>query len=229
MQSPINFFNIAFSVDNVIFGFDGEALKVLLIKRNEDPYLDYWALPGDLVRPDEDLRDAPKRILEQLTGLDNVFLEQFKTFGKVKRHPLGRVITVGYYSLISIDKVSPKAGNFAEEVEWINVADVKDLAFDHNEIMDHSLETLRTNLKLRPLGFELLPDTFTLSQLQTLYEVVLGKELDKRNFRKKIQSMKLIEDAQQYQQNVSHRPAKLYRFDEQRYLELKAEGFVFEI
>lgn len=224
-----NFFQTAFSVDNLIFGFDGEDIKILLIKRAEEPFANYWALPGALVNPDEDLRDAPIRVLKELTGLENVFLEQVKTFGKVNRHPKGRVITVAYYSLINIDKVEPRAQSFAEEVRWHKLKEVESLAFDHNEILDFCLDVLRRNVKLRPIGFELLPDSFTLSELQNLYEAVLDKPLDKRNFRKKILSMKLLQDAKKYQENVAHRPAKLYRFDPDRYLKLKSEGFNFEI
>lgn len=223
------FFKTAFSVDNVIFGFDGEQLKILLIRRADEPFANFWALPGALVNEDEDLRDAPIRVLEELTGLQNVFLEQAKTFGKVNRHPSGRVITIAYYSLIDITKQKLHAASFAEKVEWINLKDVRSLAFDHNEILDFTLDLLRKNVKLRPIGFELLPDSFTLSELQNLYECILDKQLDKRNFRKKILSMKLLLDAKEYQQGVAHRPAKLYKFDIDRYLELKAEGFNFEI
>ncbi len=224
-----NEFRTAFSVDNVIFGFDDADLKILLIRRAEEPFANHWALPGALVNQDEDLRDAPIRVLKELTGLDNVFLEQVKTFGKVNRHPSGRVITIAYYSLINIHKVAPQAMSFADEVSWIKIKDVDSLAFDHKEILDFSLVKLRRNVKLRPIGFELLPDTFTLSQLQSLYEAVLDKELDKRNFRKKILSMKLLLDVKQYQQGVAHRPAKLFSFNPERYLTLKAEGFNFEI
>jgi 8-oxo-dGTP diphosphatase len=222
-------FTTAFSVDNVIFGFDDADLKILLIKRAEEPFANHWALPGALVYHDENLRDAPMRVLKELTGLNNVFLEQVKTFGKVNRHPSGRVITIAYYSLINIHKVAPQAMSFAEEVSWIKIKDVDTLAFDHKEILEYSLDKLRRDVKLRPIGFELLPDTFTLSQLQSLYEAVLDKELDKRNFRKKIISMKLLLDVKEYQQGVAHRPAKLFSFDPERYLTLKSEGFNFEI
>ena len=176
----------AFSVDNVIFGFDEGELKVLLIKRKEEPFKNHWALPGALVNPDEDLRDAPKRTLKELTGLDNVFLEQVFTFGKVNRHPKGRVITVAYFSLININNAELVASSFAEEVFWHPISKINSLAFDHLEIMKKCFDRLKRNVRTRPIGFELLPQAFSLSQLQSLYEAVLEKPLDKRNFRKKI-------------------------------------------
>ena len=224
-----DFLNSAFSVDNVIFGFDKGKLKILLIKRNEDPFKDMWALPGELVFPDEDLDDAPLRVLEEATGLKDVFLEQVQTFGKVNRHPLGRVVTVAYYSLVNIKKVKPKAAAFAEEVAWLDVHSIKELAFDHFEIMQACLKHLKLNLRIRPIGFELLNEKFTLSELQSLYETVLGKELDKRNFRKKILAMSVLEDIKEYQSGVAHRPAKLYKFNKEKYLQSLEEGFSFDI
>lgn len=223
------FFRSGFSVDNVIFAYDSGDLIVLLIKRAEEPFKDQWALPGALVRIDEDLRAAPQRVLEELTGLENVYLEQVKTFGKVDRHPVGRVITVAYYSLIDSKKVNPVASSFAKTVEWHKVKDIERMAFDHMEIMDTCLEKLKTNLSVRPIGFELLPQKFTLSELQGLYEAVLGYELDKRNFRKKFLSMQILVDVHEYQQGVAHRPAKLYQFDSEKYERFVEEGFNFEI
>lgn len=223
------YFTGAFSVDNVIFGFDEGELKVLLIRRLEDPFKAMWALPGALVNPDEDLRDAPKRILQELTGLNDVFLEQVFTFGKVNRHPLGRVITVAYLSLVNINNVEPVAASFAQEVAWHPISSIEALAFDHAEIMYKCFERLQRKVRQQPIGFELLPESFTLSQLQNLYESVLQKQLDKRNFRKKILSMKILVDARQTQRGVAHRPAKLYRFDNEMYEQFLAEGFSFEI
>ena len=223
------FFQSAFSVDNVIFGFDDSELKILLIKRADNPFKDYWALPGDLVYPDEDLDHAPLRILKELTGLENVFLEQVATFGKVNRHPRGRVITVAYYSLVNIDKVSPSPQSFADEVLWHKIDSIQTLAFDHMKIMGKCLQSLKSKVRSQPIGFELLPNKFTLSQLQDLYEAVLEKELDKRNFRKKILSMGVLLDKQEYQIGVAHRPAKLYQFDSQKYNQAISEGFSFEI
>ncbi len=223
------FFKTAFSVDNVIFGFDQSLLKILLIKRAERPFKDEWALPGDLVYPDEHLDNAPKRVLKELTGLENVFLEQVATFGKVDRHPKGRVITVAYYSLVNSANLNPKAYSFAEDIAWHEVSKITTLAFDHKLIMDRCLETLKSKVRSQPIGFELLPQKFTLSELQDLYEAVLGKSLDKRNFRKKIMSLGVLLDQEEYQQGVAHRPAKLFQFDRLRYEDAKSRGFIFEI
>ena len=222
-------FQSAFSVDCNIFAFSGGKLQILLIKRAEEPFKNQWALPGALVNIDENLRDAPIRSLKELTGLENVFLEQVFTFGKVDRHPAGRVITVAYYSLINKDNVTPQASSFAQDVKWHNIDDITDLAFDHYEIMNVCLKRLRESVRRRPIGFELLSKTFTLSDVQDLYEAILNKKLDKRNFRKKILSLKILEDIAEYQQNVAHRPAKLYRFNLERYEEFNANGFDFEL
>lgn len=217
----------AFSVDNVIFGFDGQNLKVLLIRRKDDPFAGYWALPGDIVQPDQDLDQGALQVLERLTGVNNVYLEQVHTFGKVNRHPRGRVITVAYYSLIKIDNVHIKASSFAEKVEWKELRLLEKLAFDHFEIMMTCLARLRRNIKYQPIGFELLPEKFTLTELQNLYECILEKDLDKRNFRKKILSMKILKLHGETQKGVAHRPAKLYSFDKDKYEEAKDSGFNF--
>ncbi len=219
----------AFSVDNIIFGFDGDELKVLLIKRSQDPYGGQWALPGDIVSPDEDLDAAAERVLKQLTGLQNVYLEQVYTFGKVDRHPRGRVITIAYYSLINIAKVKIRAASFAEEVSWKAVSSISTLAFDHLDIMETCRTRLRQELKLRPVGFELLPEKFTLTELQRLYEVILEQDLDKRNFRKKILGMSILNSLNEYQKGVSHRPAMLYSFDPEKYRVATEQGVIFEI
>jgi len=218
-----------FSVDNIIFGFDGDVLKVLLIKRKEEPFAGSWALPGDRVSIDENLDTAAIRVLEELTGITDVYLDQVFTFGKVDRHPSGRVITIAYYSLVNITKVDIAAASFAEKVEWKEVRSIESLAFDHFEIMVTCLNRLKQDLKLRPIGFELLPEKFTLSELQKLYEVILEQDLDKRNFRKKILSMNILKTLHELQQGVSHRPAKLYSFDAVKYEEVKENGFIFEL
>jgi 8-oxo-dGTP diphosphatase len=231
MSEVESFFKSAFSVDNVIFGFDGGELKVLLIQRGAAPYKGKWALPGDLVYPNEDLDTAAGRVLEQLTGLRNVYLEQVKTFGAVDRHPLGRVITVAYYSLIKISDFSVTPASFAQSARWHVISEVGELAFDHNEILFSCLNRLRRKVRMTPVGFELLPPKFTLTELQSLYDAVLNqpKKLDKRNFRKKILSMKLLVELDQIQEGVAHRPAKLYQFDREKYEQFVSEGFSFDI
>jgi 8-oxo-dGTP diphosphatase len=223
------FFKSAFTVDNVIFGFDEGDLKVLLIKRAEEPFLDQWALPGYFVYPNEELDSAANRVLEELTGLQEVYLEQVKTFGAVNRHPFGRVITVAYFSLVKINDYRLQPASIASRAQWHPVSEVESLAFDHKEILDRCLQRLKSSVRWRPIGFELLPPEFTLTELQHLYEAILETELDKRNFRKKILSMDLLIDLDQTQEGVAHRPAKLYQFDRDKYLRFYAEGFHFEL
>jgi len=224
-----NFFKSAFTVDNVIFGFDEGDLKVLLIKRGEEPYSGNWALPGYFVDPKEDLDAAAKRVLEELTGLRNVYLEQVKTFGTVDRHPIGRVITVAYFSLVKISHFNVQPASIALKASWHSVSKVDELAFDHMEILNACFQRLKWLVRLRPVGFELLPPKFTLTELQHLYEAILETDLDKRNFRKKILSMDLLIDLDETQEGVAHRPARLYRFDRKKYEEFQAEGFTFEL
>lgn len=229
MIAEFNKFNkVAFSVDNVIFGFDETNLKVLLIKRGVEPYIGYWGLPGYLVNTDEDLDDAAALILERLTGLQNVYLEQVHAFGKVNRHPEGRVITVAYYSLVKISDFTPSPASFALEVAWHSLDDLPNLAFDHAEVLQACVLALRTRVKVRPVGFELLPPKFTLTQLQQLYEAILEDELDKRNFRKKILSMDFIVDLNESQEGVAHRPARLYEFNKEKYRQFVERGFIFD-
>lgn len=233
-----SYFKAAISVDCVIFGFDENELKVLLMRCNMEPYVGLWSLIGDMVHIDEGLNEAADRILQYRTGLENVYLDQVKTFGTINRHPLGRVISIAYYSLVKISdyKISTTSRylekewqNIYNEAHWHSIDDITDLAFDHNEILEESLKSLRKHVREEPVGFNLLPEKFTLSQLQNLYERILGVELDKRNFRKKILNMKLLKDINQTQQNVAHRPAKLYCFDEERYQQLKDKGLIFDL
>ena len=229
MTNLSNFFKSAFTVDNVIFGFDEADLKVLLIKRGEEPYHGDWALPGHFVRPDEDLLSAAQRVLRELTGLKNVYLEQVKTFGAVNRHPHGRVITVAYYSLIKIADYDVKASSFARKAKWHSISKLKNLAFDHAEILDACFQLLKRRVRRKPVGFELLPPKFTLTELQHLYESILETDLDKRNFRKKILSMNLLVDLGEVQEGVAHRPARLYKFDQTKYNTFLAEGYIFDL
>ncbi len=230
MQAEFNLEGkLSLSVDSVIFGFDDEELKILLIKRGEDPYNNMWALPGDLARLDEHLDASVARVLKELTGLSDVFMEQVKTFGDLGRHPLGRVVTVAYYSLIKISDYNLNPSSFATEARWHSVTKVSELAFDHNRILAACKERLQQSVRVRPIGFELLPRFFTLRELQSLYQAVLQQQFDTRNFRKKILSMNLLQDTGNLQSSVSHRPAKLFQFDEERYQMLKSKGLVFEL
>jgi 8-oxo-dGTP diphosphatase len=223
------FFKAAFTVDNVIFGFDEGDLKVLLIKRGEEPFKGEWALPGYFVYENEDLDSAAQRVLDELTGIKNVYLEQVNTFGAVDRHPMGRVITVAYYSLIKISDYNLHVSSIAIKAKWHRIAKLKDLAFDHFKILTACFQRLKGRVRGRPVGFELLPPKFTLTELQHLYEAILETSLDKRNFRKKILSMNLLLDLDEMQEGVAHRPARLYQFDKTKYEHFLAEGYIFDL
>ena len=218
-----DYFKIAVSVDCVIFGFDGNVLKVLLIKSDLVQYKNKWSLLGDIVRPDEELDDAAYRVLRERTGLDNVYMEQVHTFGALNRHPAGRVITVAYYSLVNIHHVQLKVSDFG--LHWHAVKDIKQMAFDHKLILDTCVKRLQDRIIEHPVGFNLLPKKFSLRELQNLYEAILGVKFDRRNFRKKFLSLGLIEDVNEVENDVKHRPAKLYRFNEKALL-LKNTRFV---
>jgi 8-oxo-dGTP diphosphatase len=217
------------TVDCVVFGLDEQQLKVMLIQRGVEPFKDTWALPGGFVKLEESLEAAALRELKEETGIKKVFLEQLYTFGAVNRDPRDRVITVAYYALINIGEHLLLATTDATNASWFSLQALPALAFDHSEIIKIAIARLQGKLRYQPIGFELLPKKFTLTQLQNLYETVLGTQLDKRNFRSKILKMDLLIDIDEIQTNVSHRPAKLYRFDETRYHNLQQQGFNFEI
>lgn len=219
----------ALTVDCVVFGLDDKELKVMLIQRDLAPFEGKWALPGGFVRVDETLDQAARRELEEETGLRHVFLEQLYTFGDVDRDPRERVVSVAYYALVNLSGHEVKAATDARDAAWFGIHDVPSLAFDHGEILQTALERLRGKLRYQPVGFELLPKKFTLSQLQHLYELVLERELDKRNFRKRVLGMDLLIETDEVQQDVAHRAARLYRFDERKYQRLLKSGFHFEL
>jgi 8-oxo-dGTP diphosphatase len=226
-----SFFTTAVTVDNVIFGFDEADLKVLLIQRKSEPYRDYWALPGDFMYANEDLDSSANRILEELTNLKNVYLEHVRVFGTVNRHPLGRVVTVAYFALVKINRYQITPSSFAQEAKWFSINELHtlNLGFDHESILTECYNALKRRVRIRPIGFELLPPKFTLTELQHLYEAILKNELDKRNFRKKILSMDFIVDLNESQENVAHRPARLYAFDHDKYESFVSKGFNFEL
>lgn len=209
------------TVDCIIFGVDESLqLKVLLIQRGKEPYKDHWALPGGFVDMNEDLESAALRELEEETGVKDVFIEQLYTFGAPNRDPRGRVVSVAYYALVNLTKHPAKAASDARNVHWFEVHDLPQLAFDHDQIMAVATERLRSKVRYQPVGFELLPEQFTLPQLQQLYETILGvKELNKRNFRTRILKMGILTEVGK-QQNVAHRPATLYSFDKAKYQKL---------
>ena len=218
------------TVDCVVFGLDeDDSLKIMLIQRNLPPFKGQWALPGGFVHVNESLEAAARRELQEETGIADVFLEQLYTFGEVDRDPRDRVVTVAYYALVNLRDYRIEAATDASDAAWFPVTQLPSLAFDHDKILQVALNQLKFKVRYEPIGFELLPKKFTLSQLQKLYETVLGQTLDKRNFRKKILKMDLLVALDETQKDVSHRAARYYQFDEQKYLKLKAKGFNFEI
>lgn len=207
--SHLEYFNIGVSVDCVIFGYDNKDLKVLLIKSDLEEFKGLWSLLGDLVRPDEDLETASYRVLKERTGLDDVYLEQVHAFGDINRHPSGRVITITYYSLVDISNHQLKLTH--NELHWHNVDDIVEMAFDHKDILDTSLARLRDQVMEHPIIFNLLPEKFSLRELQDLYQAILGIKLDRRNFRKKIAHKGWLLDLDEMENDVPHRPGKLYK------------------
>lgn len=204
-----DFFKIAISVDCVIFGYTGKLLKVLLIKSDLEEFQELWSLLGDLVKPDEDLEAAPYRVLQERTGLKDVYLEQVHTFGRVDRHPSGRVITAAYYSLIDMAHSKLKLSD--NELHWHGLTDIEHLAFDHKLILNTCLARLREQIMEQPVVFNLLPEKFSLRELQDLYEAILGVTLDRRNFRKRIMLKAWLVDLAEMEMDVPHRPGKLYK------------------
>ncbi len=221
--------HIALTVDCVVFGFDVGDLKVLLIEREIPPFKGKWALPGGFVLVDETVEDAARRELEEETGITKLYLEQLYTFGELNRDPRERVVTVAYYALVKLSDHRIRAASDAAQAAWFSVDDLPKLAFDHARIVDMALTRLQGKVRYQPIGFELLPPKFTLSQLQHLYETILERPLDKRNFRKKILSMGFLLELDEIEQDVAHRAARLYSFDRKKYEQLVRAGFNFEI
>jgi 8-oxo-dGTP diphosphatase len=220
----------AVTVDCVVFGLGDGDLQVLLIRRALEPFAGRWALPGGFVQMTETLEEAARRELLEETGMTRVYLEQLYTFGDADRDPRDRVITVAYYALTKQVEHQVDAGTDASSAAWYPVAELPPLAFDHKRIVAVALERLRGKVRWAPIGFELLPPKFTLSELQQMYEVILGAALDKRNFRKKIHSMGLLEETEEMRRFRGRgRPARLYRFDRKRYQELTRQGFSFAL
>ncbi len=219
----------ALSIDCVIFGYDLDSLKILLINCDMPPHIGKKSLIGDLVRNNESLDDSANRILKDITGLENLHIQQVKAFGDPNRHPLGRVITVAYYSLIKIDDHALiDAEN--RNLQWIDVNKISTLAFDHLDILHASHNLLKQNVRKHPIGFQLLPKKFTLQELQSLYETILGVSFDKRNFRRKLNAIDILLDLNEMREGLAHRPAKLYSFNQEAFSQkLNKSSFKFEI
>lgn len=209
-----------FTIDCVILSFDNAKLQVLLTERNEYPYKDWWAVPGYFVDKYEEMEDAVVRISHEMTGLKNIYMDQLAAFAGVKRHPEGRILTVAYLALVQYETVKNKikpVSSYMKQAKWFPVDELPELAFDHLEIVQKSLNKLKQTIAFSESIYELLPEKFTLTQLQQLYEAILGKSLDKRNFRKKINALGYLKPLDEVQKGVSYRAAKLYKLDKRKF------------
>ena len=214
------------TVDIVIFTIQAGELKVLLVKRGVPPFSGQFAIPGGFVLEGESLDQAALRELREETGVAEVYLEQLYSFGDPRRDPRGRVVTITYFALISAEHSELRAGTDAAAAAWFPVDAVPDLAFDHKKILDYAVERLRNKLEYTTVGFQLLPEKFSLSELQEVYEAILGKKLDKRNFRRKLTLLKILKPTSQYRRD-GRKPARLYRFVAARFEKLKDKGILF--
>ena len=219
----------ALATDCVIFGFDGGELKLLLLKREKEPFENKWALPGGFVYMDETTEASAKRILLEKAGIKNVFIEQLYTFSKVDRDPRERIVSVTYFALVNKSQFNLVAGRDTIQAEWHRISALPELGFDHSEIVTLAVERLKGKVQYQPIGFELLDEKFTLSQLQLLYEAILETPIDKRNFRKKIIGMGLLKQLDEKEKNVPHKAAFYHSFDKKAYKELTKKGFHFEL
>jgi len=216
----------ALTADCVIFGFDGMAIKVLLIQRGIEPFKGKWAFPGGFMKIDETAEECAKRELEEETGLKNTAVEQFHTFSDVNRDPRERVITVAHYALVRLSEV--KGGDDAASARWFSMNEVPSLVFDHDRILRMAVNRLKERICFEPIGFELLPEVFTMTELQNLYEAILEVKFDRRNFYNKMLKLGILAEAEPRPANASRRTPNKYRFNAEKYAELKQKGFRME-
>ena len=216
------------ATDCIIFGFHAGELKLLLFRRRVEPLKGEWSLIGSFVRLDEDLELAGKRVLKDSTGLDNVFMNQLKTYGKKDRDPGYRCISVAQYALVRINDYDEE---LVEEhgAHWFKINDLPELILDHSEMIRDALQQLKLNARYKPIGFELLPEKFTIPQLQSLYEAIYQRELDARNFRKKLLLLDILEKLNEKDKSTSKRGAFLYKFNHHKYQEILKSGYHFQI
>ncbi len=214
------------TTDCVIFGFDGQKLQVLLIERGIEPYKGRWAFPGGFLNPDETAEQGALRELQEETGLTGAYIEQFHTYTDPNRDPRERVITIAYYALVRIQEV--KGGDDAAKAQWFALDEVPQLAFDHDRILRDAMRQIRERIHFEPIGFELLPEKFTMKELQSLYEAILDIKFDRRNFAKKMLHFELLTDLDETSNPSAKREAKLFSFNKQNYDELKKKGFQLE-
>jgi 8-oxo-dGTP diphosphatase len=216
------------ALDCIIFGFDRGELKLLIHKRRFEPFRGHWSLFGGFLKEDESLEDAAGRILHELTGLENIYMEELQTYGEIDRDPAGRVISVAYFALIPAHRYSEDySGKYG--ATWVTLKDLPALIMDHNVMVEKGLRRLRRQASSQPIGFELLPKEFTIPQLQALYEAIYQSGLDKRNFRKKILSMNVLVKLEEKDKSTSRKGAYLYRFDKRKYRKLVDGGYSFTI
>ncbi|MFA0963962.1 NUDIX domain-containing protein [Roseivirga sp. BDSF3-8] len=222
--------SIKLTVDAVVFGYEPEPrISVLLIKRKYQPFKDQWALPGGFVQTTESLEEAVLRELQEETGIEAGYLEQLYTFGAPQRDPRQRIVSVAYFGLVRPDTHQLSASTDAREANWFDIQELPELAFDHKEILDTAFKRLRAKITYEPIGFELLDERFPFSDLENLYSTLLGRDIDRRNFRKKILSYGLLDELDEKVSRGAGRPANLFRFNKDRYFQLKKEGILFEI
>ncbi len=221
---------IRLAVDAVVFGYDPkDGISVLLIKRKYDPFQGKWAIPGGLVLENESLEKAVERELEEETGVKVDYLEQLYTFGEVNRDPRNRVVAVAYYGLVKKSDFHLYASTDAEDAKWFNWDELPPVAFDHAEILDTAIKRLRGKIRYEPIGFELLDDKFPFSDLHKLYQAILGVDLDRRNFKKKFLQLDLLTELDEKISEGKGRPGSLFRFNDERYFQMKKEGINFQI
>lgn len=221
---------IRLAVDAVVFGYDPkDGISVLLIKRKYDPFQGKWAIPGGLVLENESLEKAVERELEEETGVKVDYLEQLYTFGEVNRDPRNRVVAVAYYGLVKKSDFHLYASTDAEDAKWFNWDELPPVAFDHAEILDTAIKRLRGKIRYEPIGFELLDDKFPFSDLHKLYQAILGVDLDRRNFKKKFLQLDLLTELDEKISEGKGRPGSLFRFNDDRYFQMKKEGINFQI
>jgi 8-oxo-dGTP diphosphatase len=216
----------AVTTDCVIFGFNGERLQVLLIERGIEPYKGHWAFPGGFLKMDETAEEGAKRELKEETGLADAYIQQLHTFSNPDRDPRERVITIAYYALVKIQEV--KGGDDAASARWFPLDEIPPLAFDHDYILRMATQRLREQIHFQPIGFELLPEKFTIKELQSLYEAILGINFDRRNFAKKMLHLEILTELDETVWPTPKREARLYKFNADKYEELKRKGFRIE-
>lgn len=222
--------DIRLAVDAIVFGYRESQLYVLIIQQKFGSQNSYWALPGGLVKSNESLTEAVKRELKEETNVGVNYLEQLYTFGDdITRDPRNRVVSVAYFGLVDPTKLNIKADSDAESVAWLKINEIPNLAFDHNDMIKKALQRLKDKLTYKPIGFDLLPEKFLFSDLENLYSTILQKDIDRRNFRKKMLSFSIIEETDEFSSKKGGRPAKLYKFKKADYIRLEEDGFHFEI